>query len=80
MNVADKVLDVLERQLVKHKYIATNHMSLADVTFAAHCRSAQLGGFKLDELKFPSLAKLNNDLLTVEGIAEVIRDERRYLS
>ena len=80
MNVADKVLDVLERQLLKHKYIATHHMSLADVTFAAHCRAAQLGGFKIDESKFPKLHQLNQDLLALEGISEVIRDESRYLS
>lgn len=80
MNVADKVLDVLERQLLKHKYIATHQMSLADVTFAAHCRAAQLGGFNIDESKFPKLHKLNQDLLAVEGISEIIRDESRYLS
>lgn len=79
-NIADKILMVLEKQLVKNKFIATNELSLADVTFAAHCRSAQLGGFQIKGRGFLNLEQLSDNLSKIAGITEVINDEKRYLS
>ena len=79
-HLADKVLDVIDRQLQMNKYIYGEQMSLADVTFAAHCRAAFLGGFRLKNRGFQRVEDLWKLLSNTKGIKDVITDENRFMA
>ena len=78
--LANTVLDVLDRQLQHNKYIYGNQLSIADVAFAAFYRAAFLGGFRLEKRGFKRVEELWKLLSATEGIKDVIMDENRFLA